>query len=163
MAVVILEGAVGRRKAITYEVDERGCHICTSHRPNTHGYPQLWANGGNNNMHRVLYIEAFGELPPEIVVRHTCDVRLCINLEHMVPGTHAENDNDKNERGRRNTAKGENAGGAKLSLAKVVSIREREGTQRALGEEFGVSQSQISRIKSGKRWGEGCDEEVVQR
>lgn len=72
----------GKRKPITYVVTENGCHECTSHKPSSHGYPKLWWKGVGRHMHRVLYQEAFGELPGGTAVRHTCDNRLCINLDH---------------------------------------------------------------------------------
>ena len=140
------------RRPITYVVDENGCHICTSHAPNTHGYPKLSVNNRSRNMHRVLYEEAFGEVPEGIVIRHRCDVRMCINLDHLVPGTPADNNADQAERGRFNPRRGERAGGAKLSQQLVQEIINAEGTQRSIAERYGVNQSQVSRIKSGARW-----------
>lgn len=142
----------GVRKPITFEIDENGCHICTSHAENTHGYPKLSVNNRSHNMHRVLYEEAFGPLPDGMVVRHRCDVRMCINLDHLIPGTCAENNADQAERGRFNPRRGENAGGAKLSPELVKEIMQARGSQYAIAERYGINQSQVSRIKSGLRW-----------
>lgn len=35
-----------------------------------------------------------------VVARHTCDNPRCINPEHIIPGTHADNNRDRAERGR---------------------------------------------------------------
>lgn len=50
--------------------------------------------------------------------------------------------------------KGENSSAAKLTLDQVVEIRSLLGTmsQRAIGERFGVEQSTISMIATGKTW-----------
>jgi len=142
----------GVRKLITFEVDENGCHICTSHAANTHGYPKLSVNNRSHNMHRVLYEEAFGPIPEGMVVRHRCDVRMCINLDHLVIGTWADNNADQAERGRFNPRRGERAGGAKLTTEIAKQIRDAAGNQYDIAARFGVNQSQVSRIKSGTRW-----------
>ncbi len=143
----------GKRKTITYTVDVNGCHICTSHAPGTHGYPTLWKNGTNENMHRVLYEEKHGELPIGVLVRHTCDVRLCINDKHLIPGNVKDNAIDRKERGRNNTPHGETRSDAKLTKEQVDYIRTHtSASQRELAELLGVNQSTISRIKRGLRW-----------
>lgn len=143
----------GHRKAITWRVDERGCHVCTSHTPGSQGYPVLWKDGRPQNMHRVLYMEAHGViLPWEIHIRHTCDNTMCINLKHMVKGTAQDNTDDKVERGRLNPPIGERSGNLKLTEALVQLIREHTGTQSSIAEKFGITQPLVCRIKSGKRW-----------
>jgi hypothetical protein len=48
---------------------------------------------------RVAYWIIHGDpLPPE--VRHTCDRPICVNPDHLIPGTHADNMRDMVERGR---------------------------------------------------------------
>lgn len=89
----------GKRKTITFTVDKNGCHICTSHASGTSGYPSLWKDGRNQNMHRVLYEEKHGSLPENVLVRHTCDVPACINDEHLVSGTVKDNAVDRKNEG----------------------------------------------------------------
>lgn len=103
-------------------------------------------------MHSTLYQEKFGELPPGIVVRHKCDNRMCINLKHMETGTPADNSNDMRVRGRCNTPRGEKRSDAKLRLVDVLAIQESTEPQSVIAERYGINQSTVSRIKSGKRW-----------
>lgn len=73
----------GKRKKVEFVVTDAGCHECTSHAVGTSGYPCVWKNRRNQNLHRVLYEEKFGPLG-DLVARHTCDNRKCIKL----PGAH---------------------------------------------------------------------------
>lgn len=102
-------------------------------------------------MHRALYEEKFGRLPEEIICRHTCDNPLCINLEHIVPGTCAENSNDMKVRGRCNTRFGENRSDTKLTNQQVDEIRASDETQDVLAARYNVTQPTISRIKNWKK------------
>lgn len=143
---------MSKRKPIEHVVDEHGCWNCTSHRPNTHGYPQLWKNGKNHNMHRVLFEEKNGPIGLGLVIRHICDNRSCINIEHMLPGTALENAQDRNSRDRNNPPVGERSGTAKLTEDQIQEIRSSTTGQQALADRFGINQSQVSRIKNRKRW-----------
>ncbi len=140
----------GKRKEITWIVTDSGCHECTSHALDTHGYPMLWKSGRNQHMHRVLYEESNGDLG-ELVARHTCDNRKCINLDHIVPGTCAENSNDAKIRGRLNTHRGETRADSKLTREQVLEIRASKETQVNLSIRYNVDSSYISRIKSGEK------------
>jgi hypothetical protein len=51
-------------------------------------------------VHRVSWILHFGEIPAGKVVMHTCDVRLCVNPEHLRLGTSKENWEDAVKKGR---------------------------------------------------------------
>lgn len=142
----------GKRRTIAYIINKRGCHICTSHIIGTQGYPFLWKNGRDQNMHRVLYEEAYGPLTPGLVVRHNCDDTHCINLNHLISGTRTDNTNDMIKRGRANPPHGERSGTAKLTRAKVSIIRRSKCTQDLLAARYNVNQSTISRIRSGEGW-----------
>lgn len=50
--------------------------------------------------HRAAYILAGNHLPPAAVLRHSCDNPACVNIEHLLLGTHADNVMDRVVRGR---------------------------------------------------------------
>lgn len=67
------------------------------------GYGQASVPGGRKRQdyaHRVAYTYLVGEIPPGLVVRHACDVRRCVNPDHLSLGTAADNSRDMVERGR---------------------------------------------------------------
>lgn len=41
-----------------------------------------------------------GPIPKGLVVRHTCDVRECVNPDHLILGTQKDNIRDMHDRGR---------------------------------------------------------------
>jgi len=86
---------------------------------------------------------------------HRCDNPPCCNGAHLFEGTQADNLRDCREKGRARTPVGEANGLAKLTASDVHEIRAalaRGATQTSLAGRFGIAQSQISRINTGKMW-----------
>lgn len=48
--------------------------------------------------HRHAYASAHGEIPHGLLVRHKCDVKLCVNPEHLEVGTKSDNTLDWSRR-----------------------------------------------------------------
>lgn len=77
--------------------------------------------------HRAAWIIANGREPhPGKEICHTCDVRACVNPEHLFEGTHTENIHDMMAKGRhRGAPRGSRSTAAVLTDAQVIAIRER--------------------------------------
>ena len=120
---------------------------------------------------RARYELEHGSLPDDVVVRHTCDNPSCCRLDHLIPGTHADNRQDAVERGRTARGKqngmhtkpesrprrtGEKNGMAKLTEVQVAEIRQLlaagEVKQKSIAIRFGITQSLVSMINTGKVW-----------
>lgn len=103
--------------------------------------------------HRIVYSE-YHNIPLEqmegLVIRHTCDNGLCMNVDHMLLGTQLENIQDCVDRAR--TPMGERNPRAVLSEQDILTIRTSPLKQRELAAMFGVGQDQISRIINHKQW-----------
>ena len=115
-------------------------------------------------MHRWVMEQATGEkLSPLDVVLHACDNRLCYRFDHLSVGTVFDNNADMLAKGRnspppRNVFHGADHPQARLSWTQVYEIRVRMKLgvpAQDLGEEFGVSSTQIRRIANGERWAAG--------
>lgn len=127
-----------------------GCHEVTSHKPDNYGYPFITIKRKGVYLHREAYKTHKGEIPPGMVVRHTCDNPGCVNPEHLILGTHADNVADKVAKGRQ--AAGETHGRAKLTTEQVKAIFADTRTAADLAKLYKVSDSHICDIKNKKRW-----------
>jgi hypothetical protein len=120
------------------------------------GYGAASYRGKRVDAHRRAYLIAHGEIPKGLSVLHTCDVKLCINPEHLWLGTQLDNMNDMTEKGRRymkgpgNSYPGELNPNVKLTDIQCQEIKEiyKQGniSQQLLARKYGVSQGAISYI-----------------
>ena len=100
-----------------------------------------YGGAGNKYAHRWAYEYWIGPIPSGLDVCHTCDVRLCVNPDHLWAGTRSQNLMDMAIKGRH--------GVAKLTPEKVRAIRGDTRSQRAIAADYGVDQKTISNIKRG--------------
>lgn len=103
--------------------------------------------------HRFLYKRIFGELPKTMEILHSCDVRRCIALQHLSPGTRQQNVEDAMQKDRH--SRGERNGHARLTAQDVIEIRRRCASgekQSAIARAFDTDQGTVSRIVNRKRW-----------
>jgi len=125
------------------------CMICTSHRSNNYGYPQITANGKVTSISR-LVCQRFNPDMGELHSLHSCDNRSCINPDHIRPGTRLENLADKSARGR--AAKGEGLPQSKLTEEQALQIYNSTESFRETAKSFGVALSTVYYIKIRRNW-----------
>lgn len=140
-----------------YTVDAAtGCWLWTAAtKPN--GYGILGKCDGtrdNQYAHRFAYEHFIGPIPPGLQVCHRCDVRNCVNPEHLFLGTQADNQADMVAKGR--SLRGERHNLARVTEPVVLEIRrlwDDEGAlQRELADRFGITKQQVSNIVRGHAW-----------
>src|SRR4030067_3350014 len=91
-----------KAKKIEWKELDNGCWECTSHARDFEGYPLKYYKGKLQRLSRVMYQMAYGGIPYNLKVMHTCDFRACINLAHLELGTSLENTQDMINKGRQN-------------------------------------------------------------
>lgn len=118
------------------------------------GYGQVHRKGRTFRAHRVAYEDAHGPIPVGLHVLHSCDNPSCVNPDHLRVGTHQENMDDRNARGRTavNSQPGQLNGMSKLSNDQrdriIAALQEpRRGLASELAAVYGVHRQTISRIK----------------
>lgn len=120
------------------------------------GYGSLMVDGKKAKAHRISWELAYGPIPDGLYCLHRCDVRSCIRPSHLFLGTHIDNINDMDAKGRRKAAFGEQSGMAKLTEAEVKEIKKLytsgERNLTALGRRFGVRRITVANICRGKTW-----------
>ena len=140
-------------KEVTFVVVKGGCHRCTSHAC-CRDRPRCMENGKVKLISRLLWERQYGSYPPrESVLRHSCDNPWCINLDHLLIGSAADNVQDAVDRGR--MAKGERAGPSLLSDDQVKGIKillEFGVSCYFLGRKYGVTPGAIQAIANGTNW-----------
>lgn len=143
---------LGQHKPITYEIDNKGCWICTSHFKNKAGYPLIRYCGRTTTMARFILLRNLKiSMTYNVYALHKCDTPSCINPEHLYLGTPTENVADAKTRGRRKRSPN-----TRLSEDNVKEIKSlsRKITQRVIAKMFNVTQQHISAIITGVKWKE---------
>jgi hypothetical protein len=104
--------------------------------------------------HRLAWKLFHGEIPPGLVVCHKCDVRACVNPEHLFVGTMMDNIRDMKEKGR--SPHGDKHSRSKLTAEKVSRIKTLLAEDRMrvseIAREYGVTHATIDSIKRGNTW-----------
>lgn len=132
------------------KVDKSGaCWIWTGC-INTAGYGHVVINKKIRLAHRVAFEMCIGPAC-NLCVRHKCDNPACVNPEHLLLGTHADNVADRVSRNR--SAFGTKHGLCKLSIDEVNELRrlrEIGYTHTELADKFKISSRHSRRLTKDK-------------
>ena len=144
------------KQRVEYDVNENGCWICRR-KPNGHGYCYLYdADKTPHRLNRLVYAKKVRPIPKGLIVRHTCDVRNCINPDHLVSGTYKENAQDMVRHGRQSKRYGELNTKARATEAMVLAIRAVPfadfKTYKDLAKRFGISRDMAYQIYNRITW-----------
>lgn len=91
---------------------------------NNKGYGMRWDGRKVVCAHRIAYQRAHpNEKISGKLIMHKCDIRNCVNPEHLVSGTAKQNTADMMNKGRGNWARGERSSKSKLTTKDVLFIR----------------------------------------
>jgi hypothetical protein len=115
-------------------------------------YDKGYGRVGNKRSHRLVFEMLQGDIPPGVLIRHTCDNPPCCNPFHLLKGDEKANAGDAVARGR--NVRGESHGGAKIVEEDVRYVRGNpDGLSCAeLARRIGVVPSTICDIRNFKTW-----------
>lgn len=119
------------------------------------GYGRFRINGKQISAHRYSYSLFNSSISNNLIVLHKCDNRSCVNPSHLTLGTCADNNKDRDNKGRFTLLHSEENGNAKLNNQQVaqIKIRLNRGERgKDLAKIYNISAHTISKIKTGKLW-----------
>lgn len=141
-------------------VDRRGPDDCwewteKSPKPGEYGRFLIYADGKSTAYlaHRFAYTMAYGYVPDDLLVCHSCDNRRCCNPRHLWVGTDQDNAQDMWSKGR--GQRGENHSYAKLTANQVLEMRsilQAGATQSKVADMYGVNRATVGDIYRRSTW-----------
>lgn len=142
--VMRLEGGHGRKPG----------HIHTQ-KPNSNGYPRVCVMVGGKYRYALVHIlvcEAFHDPRPSPLheAAHGDGDHTNCAKGNLRWATRSENENDKLRHG--TAPRGSKNGRSKFSDEVVRAIRAAGGMQRDIARQYGMSEANVSMIRSGKLW-----------
>jgi hypothetical protein len=128
------------------QVRNCGCWLWTG-KQNEKGYGITYTPACENyRAHRFMWEVVLGN-PPEPLLRHSCDVRNCVNPLHLLPGAPADNSADMVARGRSQC--GEDHSQSTISDVVVQQVRELHAggmRQSEICRQLSLASGSVSRI-----------------
>ncbi len=103
-------------------------------------------------VHRLAWEIAHGPIPEGMAVCHKCDIRHCINTDHLFLGTFAENVWDMVSKKRHKWVEGESHGMARLTKEQVRKIFVDSRSHASIAADFGVGATHVQKIKARETW-----------
>ena len=116
------------------------------------GYGYFWFNG-HTPAHRFSWLLHKGDIPRGLYVLHKCDIRACVNPDHLFLGTHDDNMRDMKEKGRQ--VDGMRAACSKLNRDDVLEIRSLKAQGWSLSQlarRYSITEGSVGHIIKGRRW-----------
>lgn len=127
-------------------VMENGYGVSSNRAPDRASHTEL--------VHRQSYRAFKGAIPEGMQIMHKCDVRSCVNPDHLQVGTHLENMADMRAKGRQPKCdrRGCHNGRAKLDDARALEIWLSEHRPAIIAKIYGVSRCTVNDIKKMRTW-----------
>ena len=105
--------------------------------------------------YRFAYMMTHGDIFPGLCICHRCDVRACVNPQHLWVGTVWDNTHDAIEKQRMPRKRGDQCPWSKVTAAQVEEIRHaaQQGVpRRILAPQYGLSRSHLNALIRGVWW-----------
>jgi hypothetical protein len=113
--------------------------------------------------HRAAWMLSHGPIPAGKFVCHSCDVPFCCNPAHLWLGSAADNNSDRDQKGRGHPPQWDSArpfrkavgvrhGSAKLTPTEVSAIIADDRSYSKIASDYGINQTTVGRIKRGILW-----------
>jgi hypothetical protein len=126
-----------------------GCHLWIGSL-DIGGYGMIFYGRKSVVAHRVAWERVHGPIPEGMYVCHKCDVRSCINPDHLFLGTAKDNMQDAARKNR--MPKGESQANSKLTGGQAISIFNDDRIARLIASDYNIGTTAVYSIKNGRTW-----------
>lgn len=135
--------------------EDNGCHIWIGAK-NSEGYGELRFGKHLRKVHRLRYAHTYGPIPEWLKCCHKCNVRECINPEHIYLGTDKQNADDSKRAGtsliKRRGTDHHNTTLEKADILEIRRLYAEDATPKELARRYGISTQTIWNIATRKTW-----------
>ena len=136
------------------EPDQNGCMLWQGAQRN--GYGAIKIDNRVYGTHCVAFVVAGGVIEAGCVIAHKCDVKLCVNPEHLECVSVQQNNIDMQKRRPRSVSCGEELPQSVLNEEMVVQIfslyRPYKFGYRKIATHLGVSEHAVKNVLFGPNW-----------
>jgi len=149
---LIRRGSVSERfeSQISRSLAPNGCDEWTGAK--FKGYGNIGVNGKNTAAHRLSWEMSNGAIPKGMEVLHVCDNPGCVRVSHLFLGTHADNMQDMQKKGRARGLRGSAHYDTHLTESDIHKIRADSRFCKVIGAEYGIAEVTVSHIKTRRTW-----------
>lgn len=149
-----------RLEALCIPEPNSGCTLFFgSWNPDGYGHMRRGRGSNSEGAHRIAWLVYRGPIPPRQQVLHRCDVRCCVNPDHLFLGSQKQNIADMVAKGRHSRGPlhavgylGERHPNRKLTEAAVRAIRADPRSQSKIAAAFNISRGVVGMVKMRKAW-----------
>lgn len=132
-----------------------GCTIWTGAKGGPLGHGHIRILGRVTLVHRASWIAQRGSIPDGLDCLHDCpggDNPACWNVDHLWLGDQADNNADRDRKGRHVALLGDDHGMSQVTTAQVLAMRKDSRPYWKIAEEFGLSEAHVGAIMRGDAW-----------
>lgn len=135
--------AIDRLMERVVRVPFAGCWLWTGALKDN-GYGDCWLDGRVIGAHRAFFTLLVGEIPAGMQICHRCDVRCCVNPDHLFLGSRLDNMRDAAAKGRL----GHHCAALTFEQAEMVRASAKRGID--LARQLGVSENVICNARASR-------------